>query len=164
MNEKIYKLKLKIIRLLKPDNWVMIGADEYADLRAKAIPRKQAVQEEVHALTREALTMKQLGSYVPSFEVLAEKDDTFKNSLGMICSNLLRQPEWKYLMDHLKQDQVNISLFSEEKTFTDPWVRGSINGIYVVEEQVRLLGNGFDDRKKKGLIPNEKKEGEEVKS
>jgi hypothetical protein len=98
-------------------------------------------------LSIEKLTMKQLGSYIPDFIDLSRKGDEFKTRIGLMCSNLIATEEWNYLITHLKQDQVNLSLFSDEPK-DDKFVRGSINGIYVVDDQVRKLGETFNSTNK----------------
>lgn len=145
MTEYINKLRNKLINLLLTEDKVVLDSKEYVELNVRATKPKGAV---VEPLSREQLTMKQLGSYVPSFTPLAEKSDDFKQSLALLCNQLSKSTEFQYLIDHLKQDQVNLYLFDEEKK-TDDWVRGSINGIYVVDEQIRLLGSGYKPAEKK---------------
>jgi hypothetical protein len=143
------KIKTKLLDIgLGNTNLVTIDAKELADLRIRAA---NASAKPVEPLSREHLTMKQLGSYLPNFEVLANKDDAFKNAIGMLCRNLMLDQNWQYLITHLKQDQVNLSLFGEERK-DDNWVRGSINGIYVVDDQINMLGRNYEQRLKSGTI------------
>lgn len=126
---------------LQDTNMVMVDANELLELRNA----RAAMQGKM--LSPEHLTMKQLGSYIPSFEVLANKPEAFKLEIGLFCSNLLKSESWKYLMEHLKQDQVNLLLFSEQRKSED-YVRGSINGIYVVADQVESLGMSYNELNK----------------
>ena len=132
---------------IKGTNLVTIDARELTDLRL-AVSNARATAQQT-PLTKGQLTQQQLGSYLPNFVELAKKPDDFKNSLGLLCKNLIASEEWQYLIEHLKQDQVNLSLFGEERK-PDDWVRGSINGIYVVDDMVSTLGRNFDQRMKEG--------------
>lgn len=147
MNEYIQKKALEIA--LKGTNKVLVDANELVELRLLKSKQSATVP-----LTQAELTMKQLGSYIPSFEVLSGKPDSFKREVGLFCSNLVKSETWKYLIDHLKQDQVNLSLFSDDNTApnrNEQFTRGSINGIYIVEDQVLKLGMAFDEVSKKGI-------------
>lgn len=138
-------IKKKILKdELNQTNMVMIDAKELAALRLRATDTRK--------LTPEQLTQHQLGSYVPNFVDISKQSDAFKNSLGQLCSNLMNAPEWEYLMNHLKQDQVNRALFTEGITVNDGYVRGSINGIYVVDDIVGSLGISYDERAKAGMV------------
>lgn len=148
----IFKKKIKdslTTLALKGSNLVTIDAKELADLRLRALDK--ATEKPVEPLSRAHLTMQQLGSYLPNFEVLGNKTDDFKNRLGRLCRELILSEEWQYLITHLKQDQVNISLFSDERK-DENWVRGSINGIYVVDDQINMLGKNYEQRLKEGLV------------
>lgn len=132
-------------------NMVLIDATELADLRLRALDNAIQVP-----LSKEHLTMKQLGSYLPNFEFIGSKSDAFKNSIGLMCRNLIQSEEWKYLIEHLKQDQVNLAFFTEGVKSTDDWVRGSINGVYIVDDQINTLGASYLDREKQGLVGEKK--------
>lgn len=129
------KIKTKIIEALLSKSDMIVPANSYAEL----VTRKFEPTKIGELLTKEQLTMKQLGSYIPNFIVLNSKSEQFKVELGQICKTLINSEHFKYLMEHLKQDQVNNLLFQEKKP-TDDWVRGSINGIYVVEDIIKQLG------------------------
>ncbi len=131
-----------------PPNMVLIDARELADLRLKATSSERL-------MSKEHLTMKQLGTYIPNFEDLSKKPDGFKNAVGLMCAQLIGSAEWEYLITHLKQDQVNNSLFNPEVKYSDDFVRGTINGIYIVDDQVQTLGAGYNDRVQKGLVKAE---------
>lgn len=171
---KLRRIKSKVIdwavkQILKNSEYVVLPVTKYADLGLQIANLKSANNdfarnairkdsgEDTGKCTPEQLLMKQLGSYIPSFEPLEGKSDEFKNSLGRLCREMLLSPEFQYLIDHLKQDQVNIDLFGEGEKKDKMFVRGSINGIYIVDEQIRLLAIGYIDRLSKGLIPTEKK-------
>jgi hypothetical protein len=143
MNKYIKNLAKKIA--LKDTNMVLVDAQELVDLRLT-----KSDTQTVKPLTPEQLTMKQLGSYLPNFEVLANQPESFRREIGLFCSNLRKSEAWKYLITHLKQDQVNLSLFSPERKSED-FVRGSINGIFVVDEQVESLGISYDENNK-GIV------------
>lgn len=102
-----------------------------------------AQKEEVKPLTPAELTMRQLGSYLPNFKGLENKPQAFKLAVGKMCSDLSMLDGWQYLITNLKQDQVNTYLFTNEEKKSEEFMRGSINGIYIVEEQIRLLGSGY---------------------
>lgn len=138
---------------LKPSDKVLIDSREYADLKIATFKPAQKTEA---PMSRQQLTMLQLGSYLPNFEMLASKPQDFKNSVGVMCDNLIRTAEWQYLVEHLKQDQVNKSLFTEGISYTDDFIRGSINGIYVVDEQIRLLGMSHQENVRKGIAPSAK--------
>jgi len=121
---------------------VVIDAKDYADMRLRSL-------EAAQAMSPEALTMKQLGSYIPNFKPLSGKPDSFKNAIGAFCMNTMKSNEWQYLITHMKQDQVNTALFTEGKTVVDPFIRGSINGIYIVADQISTLGMGYEERMNK---------------
>ncbi len=140
MNKYIKNLAKKIT--LKDSNMVLVDAQELLDLRL-------AKSRTAPTLTPEQLTMKQLGTYLPNFETLAEKPEQFKREIGLFCSNLRKSEAWKYLIEHLKQDQVNLLLFSEQRKSED-YSRGSINGIYVVADQIESLGMSYDELNKSG--------------
>lgn len=141
MNKYIKNLAKKIT--LKDSNMVLVDAQELLDLR---LAKSRAAQQ---VLTPEQLTMKQLGTYLPNFEALAEKPEQFKREIGLFCSNLRKSEAWKYLIEHLKQDQVNLLLFSPERKSED-YARGSINGVYVVADQIDSLGMSYDELNKGG--------------
>lgn len=107
---------------------------EIASLRAKLA---------VKPLSRGELTMMQLGSYVPNFEGLATKSDEFKKAVGRVCFDLMRSESWKFLITQLKQDQVNLYFFNEDEKKSEEFVRGSINGIYIVDEQINSLATSY---------------------
>lgn len=102
-----------------------------------------AQKDEVKPLTPAELTMRQLGSYLPNFKGLENKPQAFKLAVGKMCSDLSMLDGWQYLITNLKQDQVNTYLFTNEEKKSEEFMRGSINGIYIVEEQIRLLGSGY---------------------
>lgn len=139
MNKYIKKLTQKYA--VKDTNMVLVDAQELLDLR---LAKSRATQQ---TLTPEQLTMKQLGTYLPNFETLAQKPEQFKRDIGLFCSNLRKNESWKYLIEHLKQDQVNLLLFSEQRKSED-YARGSINGIYVVADQIDSLGMSYDELNK----------------
>lgn len=131
--DKLIKLTLEVLELKK----------KLADYNARDLAKSKEMP-----LTPEKLTMMQLGSYVPSFEPLWAKSDEFKRGVGSTCSQLVQSEGWKYLIEHLKQDQVNLYLFNEDENRDEKFVRGSINGIYIVDEQVRTLGMAYDESQK----------------
>ncbi len=141
MNKYLKKLAKKIT--LEGTNMVLVDANELVELRLL----KSKVNE-VKPLTQAELTMKQLGSYLPNFTELNKQPEQFRIEIGLFCSNLRKSEEWKYLITHLKQDQVNLSLFSDDVSApnrNEQFTRGSINGIYVVEDQVERLGISYDE-------------------
>ena len=137
------KTFLKQFRFIKKTQ-IVVDATEYISLKSKKTP---SVMEKAE------LTQHQLGSYVPSFEVLTGKKDDFKLGLSTFCKNTMDSSYWPYLIDHLKQDQVNNLLFNPPETRpSEDFVRGSINGIYIVDEQIRLLASSTKNKGKQ--IPN----------
>lgn len=84
------------------------------------------------------LLMMQLGTYIPDFKDLSMQNNDFKRALQNICNNLSESEHWKFLMTQLKQEQVNKFLFEEYKS--EDFVRGTINGLYIVEDLVNSLG------------------------
>lgn len=146
MNKFIAGLKSKILsHAIKGTNLMLVDANTLVDMRMKSMEEKQ------EPLSREHLTMKQLGSYIPNFETLDKKPDSFKNAVGLMCRNLMLTEEWQYLVNHLKQDQVNLYLFDENRK-DENYVRGSINGIYVVDDMVNSLGSNYEQRLQSGEI------------
>lgn len=121
---------------------------ELVEVRKKL--REEQEKNKITPLSKGELTMKQLGSFVPSFEVIAQKTNDEKLAIGAMCSQIIASSFWKYLIDHLKQDQVNLFLFDDNRKSED-FVRGTINGIYVVDEQINLLGTAYDDKQRKGM-------------
>ena len=85
----------------------------------------------------------QLGSYLPSFKTLAGQSDDFKRNIGRMCYELTQGEGWRYLIEHLKQDQVNLYFFNDENSKSEEFVRGSINGIYIVDEQINNLADSY---------------------
>lgn len=151
----INNFKNWLVARLRPANTFFVDAQEYADIKLRVVGLERENKQlrmdvyqlnsqavEATPMVKEHLTMKQLGSYIPSFEAMSTKTDAFKTVLAQLCYQLSISPEWKYLVEHLKQDQVNLYLFTEDRKSED-FMRGSINGIYVVDEQVRLLGSGY---------------------
>lgn len=128
---------LKQFRFIRKDQLV-VDASEYVSLKIK---------KEQSPLSKAELTQLQLGSYVPSFKVLADQTDDFKMAMSTFCRQTIDSTYWKYIVEHLKQDQVNNLLFVDPKP-SDDWIRGSINGIYIVDEQIRLLASAEKDNKK----------------
>lgn len=144
MNKYIKKIAKKIA--LEDTNMVLVDANELVELR---LIKSNASR--VQPISQAQLTMMQLGSYLPNFEMLNNKPDAFKNDIGLFCSNLRKSEAWQYLITHLKQDQVNLSLFSDDASApnrNEQFIRGSINGIYVVEDQVDRLGMSYDENNK----------------
>ena len=132
-------LKQSLISYLIGKDKVVIEASEYLKLSMKK------EQPMATPLTPAQLTQKQLGSYLPNFEHLSLKGDQFKYDLGALCKTLITSEHWNYLVTHLKQDQVNMQLFSDTKD--EMFVRGSINGIYVVADMVSNLGTSHVENK-----------------
>lgn len=124
----------KQFRFIGKDELV-VDASEYVSLKAKQKP-----------LSKEELTQLQLGSYVPSFVFLEDKTDDFKIAMSTFCKQTMDSTYWKYLIESLKQQQVNNLLFKPDRPSED-FVRGSINGIYIVEELVALLASADKDNK-----------------
>lgn len=159
---KLKELKARISRwankkLLADPSVVLVNATEYAQLRLElSTLRQKALGPHIQPATKYELVQKELGSYIPNLEPLDTKSDEFKNALGRLCREVNLSPEFQYLLTHMKQDQVNLSLFQERKS--EDWVLGSINGVYIVEEQIRLLGDNYQDRLSKGLIQPPKPE------
>lgn len=144
MNKYIKKLAKKIA--LEDTNMVLVDANELVELRLA-----KSKLNDVKPLSQAQLTMLQLGSYLPNFEMLNTQSEQFRNEIGLFCSNLRKTEAWKYLINHLKQDQVNLSLFSDDVSApnrNEQFTRGSINGIYVVEDQVERLGMSYDENNK----------------
>lgn len=131
---------------LKDTNMVLVDANELVELR---LAKSNASR--VQPLSQAQLTMVQLGSYLPNFQMLNTQPEQFRKDIGLFCSNLRKSEAWKYLITHLKQDQVNLSLFSDDASApnrNEQFTRGSINGIYVVEDQVETLGLSYDENNK----------------
>jgi hypothetical protein len=82
---------------------------------------------------------------LPTFEFLADKPDSFKSGTELIAHQLRMSEHWRHLIMNLKQEQVNKLLFSEEGMSLE-FIRGSINGIYMVEEIVNNLAASRDAR------------------
>lgn len=129
---------IKRLRLIK-NNEIVVDASEHAELvvnrKDKNIP-----------ISKAKLTQVQLGSYIPDFKDISLQSDEFKHDLGALCKTLVDSEHWKYLLNYLKQGQINGYLFNENKPSED-WVRGSINGIYVVDDIVVSLGASYKDTK-----------------
>lgn len=140
---KTIKSYINRIRVLKPNETVVDGSELIA-LRLK---------KEATPLTKAELTLLQLGSYIPSFKGLVGKTDEFKMGMAAFCKQTADSDYWKFLMIHLKQDQVNNSLFNSEVPPSDDFMRGSINGIWIVDEQIKLLGSSKENEKKKPEEP-----------
>lgn len=96
-------------------------------------------------LTQGQLTREELGSYLPSFQFLADKPDSFKEGSELMAHQLSKSEHWRHLLNHLKQEQVNKLLFSEEGQSLE-FIRGSINGIYMFEELVNMLAASREGR------------------
>lgn len=126
----MFKTFFKQFRFVRKDQLV-VDASEYLALKLK---------KEQTPLSKAQLTQHQLGSYIPSFKVLADQTDDFKTAMSTFCRQTIDSTYWKYLIEHMKQDQVNNLLFVDPKP-SDDWVRGSINGIYIVDEQIKLLAS-----------------------
>lgn len=126
----MFKTFFKQFRFVRKDQLV-VDASEYIALKIK---------KEQSLLSKAQLTQHQLGSYIPSFKVLADQTDDFKTAMSTFCRQTIDSTYWKYLIEHMKQDQVNNLLFVDPKP-SDDWVRGSINGIYIVDEQIKLLAS-----------------------
>ena len=151
MNKFIAGLKGKLLQYaLRGTNLMTVDANHLVDLRMNQ------ARDTVPTLSKEHLTMKQLGSYIPNFESLDKKPDSFKNAVGLMCRNLALTEEWKFLINQLKQDQVNLYLFDENRK-DENYVRGSINGIYVVDDIVNSLGNNYEQRLQSGEIQTKSK-------
>ena len=67
--------------------------------------------------------------------------------MSTFCKQTFDSPYWQFLIESLKQEQVNNLLFVNPRP-SEEWVRGSINGIYIVEEEIRLLASADKDNKK----------------
>ena len=128
---------LKQFRFVRKDQLV-VDASEYVSLKAK---------KEQSLLSKAELTQHQLGSYLPSFKFLADQTDDYKMGMSTFCRQTFESPYWKFLMDSLKQGQVNNLLFDPNRP-SEEWVRGSINGIYIVEEEIKLLASAEVTNKK----------------
>lgn len=128
---------LKQFRFIRKDQLV-VDASEYVSLKLK---------KEQSPLSKAELTQHQLGSFIPSFKFLADQTDDYKTSMSTFCRQVFESPYWAYLIDSLKQAQVNNLLFDPSRP-SEEWVRGSINGIYIVEEEIRLLASADKDNKK----------------
>jgi len=135
---KSIQLFLKRFRFLGKGETV-VDMSEYISLKLK---------KEAKPLTMAELTQYQLGSYVPSFKPLADQKDDFKLAMVTFCKQTKDSKYFKYLIEHLKQDQVNNFVFNPtELRPSEEFMRGSINGIYVVEEQIALLGSADENKK-----------------
>lgn len=119
---------------LEQHNRILKQQQQYYLEEAERLLEKN--KELSNTFTKYQLTMAQLGTFLPNFESLSEKGDDFKNSLSLVCYNLTLAPQWSWLIDRLKQDQVNGYLFDPERKSED-FMRGTINGIYVVEEIIK---------------------------
>lgn len=139
-------IKTKIVQSLLSKSEMVVSVTDYVELKQKKYP----TTKEVIPLTPAKLTQQQLGSYLPNFNTLNSKTDEYKSQLGAVCKTLINSEHFNYLMDHLKQDQINLYLFGENKPKED-WVRGSINGIYVVADMVHELGIAHQENEKKTL-------------
>ena len=128
---------LKQFRFVRKDQLV-VDASEYVSLKIK---------KEQSPLSKAELTQHQLGSYLPSFKFLADQTDDYKTGMSTFCKQTLDSPYWEFLINSLKQEQVNNLLFNPTRP-SEEWVRGSINGIYVVEKEIRLLASSDKDNKK----------------
>jgi len=146
-------IKNKLVNLgLKGTNNVLIDAKELADLKIRALDNLGRTP-----LSKAQLTQLQLGTYIPNFEDLSKKPDDFKNKIGRMCRDLVRSEEWEYLITHLKQEQVNKSLFTEGISYTEDFIRGTINGIYVVDANINDLGSNYDQRLIEGTLTEKPK-------
>lgn len=120
-------------------NEIIVDASVYAELIVKKDSKDIP-------LSKAKLTQAQLGSYIPDFKDISLQSDEFKNDMGALCKTLVDSKHWNYILNYLKQGQVNTYLFGEVKPSED-WVRGSINGIYVVEDIVLSLGTSYKGSK-----------------
>jgi len=127
-------------------NEIVVDVNEYLALKLK---------EEVKPLTMAQLTQHQLGSYLPNFKHISLQTDQFKNDLGLFCKETSKSETWVWLITHLKQDQVNNLLFMPNRP-SEEWIRGSINGISVVEDIITSLASGY--KEPKGLPKKNKEE------
>mgnify|MGYP003480245041 CR=1 FL=1 len=127
----------KQFRFVRKDQLV-VDASEYVSLKLK---------KEQSTLSMAELTQHQLGSFIPSFKFLADQTDDYKVSMSTFCKQIFDSPYWQFLIESLKQEQVNNLLFVNPRP-SEEWVRGSINGIYIVEEEIRLLASADKDNKK----------------
>jgi hypothetical protein len=137
------KEKRRIPRVLRPKNEDKLGtteervlADDETTITISLAEYNRLRKEQ--QLTQGQLTREQLGSYLPSFEFLSDKSDSFKSGTEVTAHQLSLNPHWKHLIEHLKQEQVNKLLFSEPMMSLE-FIRGSINGIYLVEELVNMM-------------------------
>lgn len=137
-------IKKYIIRKLIGDNKQIVESDKYTGLLLELVDAKKALAE--RPLTKGELTMKQLGSYLPNFKELSMQTDEFKTNVARTCADLMKNEFWQYLITHLKQDQVNLYFFNDEERKSEEFVRGSINGIYIVDELVNRLGVSFKQK------------------
>ncbi len=127
----------KQFRFVRKDQLV-VDASEYVSLKLK---------KEQSPLSKAELTQHQLGSFIPSFKFLADQTDDYKVAMSTFCRQVFESPYWTYLIDSLKQAQVNNLLFDPSRP-SEEWVRGSINGIYIVEEEIKILASADKDNKK----------------
>lgn len=127
----------KQFRFVRKDQLV-VDASEYVSLKLK---------KEQSPLSKAELTQHQLGSFIPSFKFLVDQTDDYKVSMSTFCRQVFESPYWTYLIDSLKQAQVNNLLFDPSRP-SEEWVRGSINGIYIVEEEIKILASADKDNKK----------------
>jgi len=117
--------------------------EKNSDLKLQAEIAQLRARLATQPLTRGELTMKQLGSYLPNFKGIASQTDDFRRNLGRLCYQISQSSEWQYLMTNLKQDQVNTYIFTDEERKSEDFMRGSINGIYIVDEQVNGFAQGY---------------------
>lgn len=146
--------KIKALAGFGDKDALIASLQKLADARGNTIKamelENRSLKVEVSALRRETaeqpndtlalLTKLQMGSYLPNLVSISKQSDEFKSALYQACWAISQTPQWDWLMTQLKQDQVNMYLFEEEHKSED-FMRGTINGIWVVEEQVRAFAS-----------------------
>lgn len=145
-------IKQYILNKLLGNNEIVADKDEVLRLRAEILALQSKLKT-VTPLSKGELTMKQLGSYIPSFKGLANESEDLKKEVGRACYEVTQSKGFAYLMDNLKQDQVNLYFFNDENSKSEEFVRGSINGIYVVDEQIKQFASTY----KKYVLDTEEK-------
>jgi len=138
------KIKKYIIRKLTGEGNQIVDTNKYTGLLMEIVELKK--QLSLKPLTKGELTMQQLGTYLPTFKELSMQTDDFKRNVARTCADLMQNEFWQYLVTHLKQDQVNTYFFNDGESKSEEFVRGSINGIYIVDELVNRLGVSFKQK------------------
>lgn len=118
---------------------------ENVNLKLELLEALQKAKTAQHReFTKGDVLRDQLGSFIPDFKFLEDKGDADKERYQILCFTLFENPEFLYLLDHLKQSQVHKYIF--EGGVSDDFMRGTVNGVYLVQELINLLGNAQKNR------------------